>query len=137
MGKQKGLKMEEQKSWQEEFNDKRLKTRGWYGCIAPDGWKKIVLECDEMLAFIDPDYEICQVKEKFATLRYYYDSKKTGIEREIMEAIVSSAERKSASTCEGCGKYGKFRDDTYYVVTMCDECNVARLAEIESRKKNG
>ena len=129
--------MSEEMSWQEELNEKRLKTRGWYGCIAPDGWKDIVLECDEMLAFIDPDYEIQQIKEKFATLRYYFDTKKTGVEGKIMEAIVSYAEGRSASTCESCGKYGKYRDDTYYVVTLCDECNVARLAEIESRKQNG
>lgn len=125
--------MSEEKSWQEELNEKRIKQKGWYGCIAPDGWKNLILQTDEMLSFIDPDYAICQVKEKFATLRYYFDSEKTGIERQIMQAIVNDAERQSAHICESCGKLGQYRDDTYYVVTMCDECNTKRLEEIKKR----
>ena len=122
-----------EKSWQEELNAKRLKERGWYGCIAPDGWKDIVLKADEMFAFIDPDYEIHQIKEKFGTLRYYFGTTKTGVELEIMYAIERWAESRSEHTCERCGKFGELRTETYYIVTMCDDCNLERLEEIESR----
>ena len=108
-------------SWQERLNKKRLKTKGWYGCIAPDGWKDIVEKTDEMLARIDPDYEITQVKEKYGTLRYYFT---TGVEqekREIMYALVGYAEFKSAHTCEVCGKWGELRDGGY-IRTLCDTC---------------
>lgn len=118
--------MEKQKSWQEELNAKRLKTRGWYGCIAPDGWKDIVLKADEMLGFIDPDYEIHQIKEKFGTLRYYFGTTKSGVESDIMYAIERWAESRSASTCESCGKFGELRGDSW-VVTLCDSCDEERL----------
>jgi hypothetical protein len=125
--------MEEQ-SWQQELNAKRVKTSGWYGCIAPDGWKDIILKADEMFAFIDPDYEIHQIKEKFGTLRYYFATTKKyeTIEYDIMEAIERWAESCSASTCESCGKYGQIRNDTYWIVTLCEDCNIKRL-----EKNNG
>lgn len=125
--------LETETSWQQELNAKRLKTKGWYGCIAPDGWKDIVLKADEMLAFIDPDYEIHQIKEKFGTLRYYFGTTKTGVEDDIMRAIERWAESASASTCESCGKYGELRTETYYIVTLCDDCNDKRLDELKSR----
>lgn len=115
-------------TWQEELNSKRLKTKGWYGCISPDGWRKIVEETDEMLAFIDPEYEIQQIKEKFGTLRYYFASDKTGLESKIMQSIVEAAEYKSSRTCEICGKYGELRDSRYYIRTLCDACESSRSA---------
>jgi hypothetical protein len=110
--------------WQDELNSKRLKTRGWYGCIAPDGWKDIVLKADEMLSFIDPDYEIHQIKEKFGTLRYYYGSTVThgSVQSDIMRAIETWAERRSAFTCETCGKFGELRELSW-IRTLCDECH--------------
>jgi hypothetical protein len=110
--------------WQDELNAKRLKTRGWYGCIAPDGWKDIVLKADEMLSFIDPDYEIHQIKEKFGTLRYYYGSTVTygSVQSDIMRAIETWAESRSAFTCETCGKFGELRELSW-IRTLCDECH--------------
>ena len=109
-------------SWQEELNAKRLKTKGFYGCIAPDGWQGIVEKTDQMLAYIDPDYEIHQVKEKFGTLRYYFTTalKYETIEHKIMDSIVMAAELRSSRTCETCGKYGETRD-LPWVRTLCDE----------------
>lgn len=91
-------------SWQQELNQKRLKTKGWYGCIAPDGWKNIVEDLDRQLSYLDPDYEIHQVKEKFGTLRYYYGtSVENDTVREIMDAVVGHAEMLSARVCDTCG----------------------------------
>lgn len=121
--------MEEQEEvrWQEELNAKRLKTKSWYGCIAPDGWKDIVLKADEMMAFIDPDYEIHQIKEKFGTLRYYFGTtfEYGTVQSNIMEAIERWAESRSANTCESCGKYGELRDYSW-IVTLCDKCDEER-----------
>jgi hypothetical protein len=120
--------MEEQ-NWQEELNAKRLKTKGWYGCIAPNGWKDIVLKADEMLAFIDPDYEIHQIKEKFGTLRLYFGTtfEFGTVQSNIMYSIERWAESMSATTCESCGKSGELRTETHYIVTMCNDCNANRL----------
>jgi Zn finger protein HypA/HybF involved in hydrogenase expression len=111
-------------NWQKELNAKRLKSQGWYGCIAPDGWKDIVLKADEMLSFIDPDYEIHQIKEKFGTLRFYFGTtKKYGtVESNIMYAIERWAEAVSANTCEQCGKHGELREMSW-IRTLCDECH--------------
>lgn len=112
-------------SWQEELNSKRLKTKGWYGCIAPDGWQKIVEETDAMLAHIDPDYEIHQIKEKFGTLRYYFGTTHASdtIEYKIMSAIERAAEARSAGVCEVCGQWGETDWDRSYVRTLCEEHN--------------
>ena len=125
-------------SWQEELNKKRVKDRRWYGCIAPNGWKTIVEETDEMLAYLDPDYEINQVKEKYGTLRYYYEGGKTQIVRDIMDAVVRKAEMESAYTCEECGNSSRRSDsskgikwdstavtksDGYWYKTICDTCD--------------
>ena len=109
--------------WQDELNAKRLKTKGWYGCIAPDGWKDIVLKADAMLAYIDPDYEIHQIKEKFGTLRYYFGTttEYDSIQYRIMEAITESAEAKSARVCEVCGKWGEIDWEQSWVRTLCEE----------------
>jgi hypothetical protein len=112
-------------SWQEELNAKRLKTQGWYGCIAPDGWQQIVEETDAMLAYLDPEYEIHQVKEKFGTLRFYFGTTfpLDTVEHKIMDSIVMAAELKSSRTCEVCGKYGETDWNKPYVRTLCDEHN--------------
>jgi hypothetical protein len=126
----------EKMSWQEELNVKRVKLDGWYGCIAPDGWRKIVEETDAMLLRLDPEYEITQVKEKFGTLRYYYDSVLPyySIERKIMDSIVLAAETRSSRTCEICGKYGELRDDQPYIRTLCDEHSAERINKENSFK---
>lgn len=125
-------------TWQGDLNERRLKTRGWYGCIAPDGWKTIVEETDAMLAYLDPEYEIQQIKEKYGTLRYYYEGGKTRLVQDIMYAVVRQAEYESASSCEGCGNSSSRSDSskgiTYdptavlkvrngWYKTICDSCD--------------
>ena len=54
----------------------RLRTRfkQWGPMVAvPDRWLPYLLELDEAVAAILPDYELAQVKEKFGTLRYYLE----------------------------------------------------------------
>jgi hypothetical protein len=79
------------------------------------------------------------VKEKFGTLRYYYDSdlEYDTVERKIMDAIIDAAEARSAVTCEWCGRYGELRTQRYYVLTLCDDCNEARDAETVKRAEEG
>jgi hypothetical protein len=37
------------------------------------GWYDLIIGLDQRLAAVNPDYEVHQVKEKFGTLRYYFD----------------------------------------------------------------
>jgi hypothetical protein len=57
-----------------------------------------------------------QVKEKFGTLRFYLTH---GTDE--MYAITDEAERRSASTCEACGKPGKLRGRGW-LYTRCAKC---------------
>lgn len=109
--------------------------KGWIPSVdCGDGWKGIINELDEMLSFIDPNYEVNQVKEKYGTLRYYYQSKYSYVSTQgkIMNALVERAEQLSSVTCEDCGKarYGRVEniDDTVRLRqgawwrTLCDTC---------------
>lgn len=49
-----------------------------------------------------PPCRASQVKEKFGTLRFYMTA-----QTPEMDAIIDEADRKSATTCEECGKPGK------------------------------
>lgn len=71
-----------------------------------------------------------QIKEKFGTLRFYYDSPEElpeSIDRSLEAAIVE-AEHCSATTCELCGKAGKIRGKTLsgkrigWIKTLCNNC---------------
>ena len=66
---------------------------------------------------------IQQVKTKFGTLRFYYNtlnSQYPEIVVKSIRALVSIAEIKSAEICEYCGKYGELRTTGLWF-TSCDE----------------
>ncbi len=63
---------------------------------------------------IVPQVTVVQVKEKFGTLRFYYNGGDTYI-----DAMVSFAEAMSACTCERCGAPGVIRGGGW-VRTLCD-----------------
>ena len=111
-------------------------TNDYWLDVCPDGWKHIVNRADAMLKFIDPNYQIAQIKEKFGELRYYvHPGEVTDIEADIIHAITNWAEGRSRHVCMECGKYGRLRDDHYWIVTLCDECNVKRNEEIARRNE--
>ncbi len=81
----------------------------WISCDA--GWDWILFDLHGKLKYLDFNYEIHQVKEKFGTLRFYYESLKTQeVVLSLMDDAVSAAERLSASTCEICGNTSTISD---------------------------
>ena len=95
-----------------------------YANYVPRGWWPLVEELHTHLAFLDPTYSAGQVKEKFGTLRFYYDPTVApdSAERKIMDALVSFAERLSARTCESCGGHGSMRNIGGWARTLCERC---------------
>jgi hypothetical protein len=73
----------------------------WISCEA--GWYPLITELGTMLAEMDPDYVVHQIKEKFGTLRFYAESDLVGDERERFDALIDEAEVRSACICERCG----------------------------------
>lgn len=57
-----------------------------------------------------------QVKEKFGTLRFYYNGGD-----DYIRGLASMAEAMSARTCEGCGAPAKSTNDGW-IKTMCQSC---------------
>lgn len=109
----------------------------WISCDS--GWDWILEDLEAKMSFLDFNYELHQVKEKYGTLRFYYESKKTkNVVQELMKDAVSTAERLSESTCEICGnssalsnpnrgiKYDKTVEIKYspggWLKTLCDSC---------------
>lgn len=104
-----------------------------WGCSCGDGWYTILEELCEKLK--DMPISFAQIKEKFGTLRVYFDvdhkraEELTDEKEDALWAFLREAEEKSAKTCEACGKPGKAREGGWIKV-LCDICYEAR----ESRR---
>lgn len=62
-----------------------------------------------------PQFRATQIKEKFGTLRFYYNGGD-----EFIGGVISAAENISAHTCEICGNPGKLRSGGW-MRTLCDK----------------
>lgn len=92
-------------------------------CKIYPGWANIIRDIHKKLYYLDEDYGIMQIKEKFGGLRYYYSiggENKDYIINEIARDVVSSGEKMSYQRCEACSNYGALRSGGW-VQTLCDE----------------
>ena len=85
-----------------------------------DGWNTLIETlCKAIASHIKynkaPQVHVTQIKEKFGTLRFYYDGGD-----EYISGMVAFAENVSGSICEVCGGPAKLRD-TGWLVTLCDK----------------
>lgn len=104
----------------------------FWGKYLPDaGWDDLLLNLDRALSTIDPDYVICQAKEKFGTLRFYPEHS-PGFEYEgvLWTELIGNAEHQSAYICERCGAKGKTRS-LAWIKTLCDTCFKPKEVTIE------
>jgi hypothetical protein len=76
-----------------------------------------------------PQVVVTQVKEKFGTLRFYYNGGD-----DIIDGMVRMAEGMSGCTCEECGKPGGRRSGGW-IVTLCDEHAEARGIYVDDEDK--
>jgi len=72
-----------------------------------DGERKVPYACPQVI--------VTQVKEKFGTLRFYYNGGD-----DYVAGIVAMAEAMTSVTCERCGKPGT-RNDSGYISVRCEE----------------
>ena len=88
-----------------------------------EGWMELVVQLDQQVAQLDPDYVIDQVKEKFGGLRYYVTLSE-GLDKDIRESIydiIHEAESKSYTICEVCGQPGTESAATGWIATRCEQ----------------
>lgn len=100
---------------------------GWGRRLSIDaGWYPLVIATDAQLDRLDPHYRVHQIKEKFGTLRYYFQASGDDpdpVLLEAMDAITDDAEHASAITCERCGQPGILHQSPgIRVKTLCASC---------------
>lgn len=96
-----------------------------------EGWYDLLIELDEKLNKIYPDYELEQVKEKFGTLRYYcslFNCKDQTIDKtHLFYKIIYEYEKKSGTICEVCGETGRETCIRSWSRTFCNKHLIERL----------
>lgn len=119
-------------------------AKGWIKSIDCDaGWDWILADLNAKMKYLDFNYKITQVKEKFGTLRFYYQPLiQKQVVLDIMDDVVQNAEQLSATTCELCGnssrcaiasrgvkydqtvgiKYSNNGNPNGWLKTLCDTC---------------
>jgi len=109
------------------------------------GWSELIDNLDKLMSFVDPEYEILQVKEKFGSLRFYYKPSKDYAERtkgsfmvfcDPLNAFVKFTERLATITCEECGltdfdlvKSDITKGKSSWIKTLCDSCREERYKD--------
>jgi len=140
-----------------------------WGCECSGGWYPLIRELCQTITDrytqdgIPVDIVVKQIKEKFASLRFYYsfedtpcalqaidflggsslrfepynendDDAKKKLRHDISQ-IVRAFENKSKAICEYCGKEGIIRMDMRWKKTLCNECYNNYLKKLEERQK--
>lgn len=88
-----------------------------WGVECGDGWFKLVDKvCSSLMRLAkitgNRPVSFSQVKEKYGTLRIYYD----GAPDDLVDIILEWAEQCSRSICENCGECGKLYDNGWVAV---------------------
>lgn len=85
------------------------------------GWYPLIMELDQTLASIAPDYVIQQVKSKFGSLSFHASPSADPYEySEDFQDAIRAAEWRSIETCEACGAPAKQYVIRMWVMTLCD-----------------
>lgn len=91
----------------EKIKDKIIPSFGKHISV-DEGWYQIIVDCDDELSTLDPDYKVIQIKQKFGVLRYYFQPSKPADKdlTNAMHAVVRKYFLESSKTCEATGKPG-------------------------------
>lgn len=112
----------------EDQSVSRMGHREGFAC--GDGWFDIILDLILKIDSLRPpkDFEIVQVKEKFAELRVYVHEC-GDVYVKVIE-LISEAQKQCAKTCEICGSTKKVAVQNYkhsWLRNMCERCRVKSL----------
>lgn len=85
-----------------------------------NGWYGLVKELITKLLEAGWDGILCQVKEKYGTLRFYIGSSND----EVFD-LINEYELLSSSTCEVCGSKGEIISQSGWLKTSCKTCGTS------------
>lgn len=118
-------------------NASMTETAMCWGFEHGDGWYQIIdslcgniqnhIDWQEKIGKSVPQVVASQVKEKFGTLRFYYDGGD-----DYISGLVSMAESWSAVACEECGAPGT-QNSRGWIKTLCETHRQEREQRYESR----
>lgn len=121
----------------------------WGFDVGP-GWHVIIHDACEKLSFLGKAFGLIvvadQIKEKFGTLRFYHHVIKDpnapsthwtddalSMAYDVIDDVVSHAERKTENACEECGEHGDCVTICGWVSTLCDKHRDEREAKRNER----
>ena len=81
------------------------------------GWYSIIIELNEELVKIDPNYKIYYIKEKFGGLRF-----NCSLHNDKATKLIDKARNKADITCEKCGSNGTERSVCGWICILCNNC---------------
>lgn len=112
-------------------------AKGYPAC--GNGWRDLLnTACEKIEAAIaeDESFRVLQIKEKFATLRFFWrGSLSTEVEAKIVDAV-ALAEARSACTCSQCGEEGGLYRAGGVLVTRCAIHAKGRRVEFAASLEN-
>jgi hypothetical protein len=103
-----------------------------------EGWRDLLERaCDRIEAALeDGVFRVVQIKEKYGTLRFYWDGELSPeAEAKVREAIALAVVR-SACTCEICGAEGRLYSRGGWLATACPEHAKGELKPIRPGFEN-
>ena len=111
-------------------------ARGYPSC--EDGWRDLLERaCDRIeAALAGGTFRALQIKEKFATLRFYWEGKVSAEAKARITEAIELAEARSACTCEECGEEGGLHLDGGLYLTRCAAHAKGRPVPSEPGREN-
>lgn len=113
------------------YHEKHEHPFDMFGVECGNGWNNILWElCEKIEKILETNhvsqekFVVAQIKEKYGTLRFYYNAPKE-VYKEV-DKLVDEAEKKTEITCEMCGENGRMRKAPW-IRTLCDKCEKGRF----------
>ncbi len=86
------------------------------------GWYSLLVDLDQTLSSLAPDYVVKQVKSKFGSLSFHAAPSEDPYDyNEEFQQAIRDVEWRSIETCEECGAPAKQYVIRLWVVTLCEE----------------
>ena len=88
-----------------------------------NGWSELLKPIFDYIENYNKDkddknkIEVCQVKQKFGSLRFY-----TSFSTDELDELIEKAENESAHTCELCGSKENIGYTCGWITTCCEKC---------------
>lgn len=98
------------------------RTAMCWGLSCGNGWLDLIDELCTKIESYSNGIVANQVKEKFGTLRFYYQGEKGCENYDIVSLLVDKYEMKSRRTCESCGQIGQMSYAGHWMKTLCGDC---------------